>query len=447
MILRFSERNKKMMQKRQASLSSPGDNPCKLWLRRTALWLRQDIFGYLLNAVSPLIYWIAFFWRRMLVRTTFIAVTGSLGKTTAKELIAAVLSSQAPTTRSFRNQNSGVLLALNVLRVRPWTRFAVIELAGSRPGIMRPAACLLRPDAAVILPVLRTHTGAFQTLDEHARENEVLLSYVKRDGFAVLNGDDPRVLAMAQKAPCSVVTVGTSPNFDLWASNVASTWPDRLGFDVSDRTGKRLRVSTCLVGKHWLPSVLAVLSTAQGFGIELTVAAEKLAMAQPYPGRLQPVALPSGAVLLRDDYNASIDTVEAGLKVLEEATAARRWLVMTDLTDLGRQRHRPYRLRFLADRASKAADAVVFIGESAEYGRRRAVCAGIPPGMAHGFRTLLEASTFLASALGPGDLVLLKGRTTDHAARLYFALLGPVKCWKDRCTKRMLCDICWKLGV
>lgn len=411
------------------------------------LWLRQDIFGYLLNAVSPLIYWIAFIWRRMLVRTAFIAVTGSLGKTTAKELIAEVLSSQAPTARSFRNQNSGLLLALNVIRVRPWNRFAVIEMAGSRPGMIRPAACLLRPDAAVILPVLPTHTDAFPNLDEHAREKEVLLNYVKRDGFAVLNGDDPKVLAMAKKARCSVVTVGSFPNFDLWASNAVSKWPDRLTFDVSDHIGKRLRVSTRLVGQHWLPSVLAALATAQRFGIELTVAAEKLALAQPFPGRLQPVALPSGAVLLRDDYNASIDTVEAGLKVLEEATASRRWLVMTDLTDLGRQRHRPYRLRFLADRSSKAADAVVFIGESAEYGRRRAIRAGIPPGMAHGFQTLLDASTFLAFALGPGDLVLLKGRTTDHVARLYFALLGPIKCWKVRCTKRMLCDVCWKLGV
>ena len=435
------------MQKSQASSSYPSENLCKLLLRRTELWLRQEIFGHLLNAVSPLIYWIAFIWRRMLIRTTFIAVTGSLGKTTAKELIAAVLSSQAPIARSFRNQNSRVTACLECTARTPMGRFAVIEVAGSRPGIMRPVACLLRPDAAVILPVLRTHTDAFQTLDEHAREKEVLLSYVKRDGFAVLNGDDPRVLAMAKKAPCSVVTVGTSPNFDLWASNVMSKWPDRLSFDVTDHIGKHLRVSTRLVGKHWLPSVLAALSTAQRLGIELTVAAEKLAMAQPYPGRLQPVALPSGAVLLRDDYNASIDTVEAGLKVLEEATAARRWLVMTDLTGLGRQQHRPYRLRFLVDRASKAADAVVFIGESAEYGRRQAIRAGIPPGMAHGFQTLLDASTFLASALGPGDLVLLKGRTTDHVARLYFALLGPIKCWKNRCTKRMLCDICWELGV
>jgi UDP-N-acetylmuramoyl-tripeptide--D-alanyl-D-alanine ligase len=201
------------------------------------------------------------------------------------------------------------------------------------------------------------------------------------------------------------------------------------------------------VGKHWLPSVLAALSTAQRFGIELTVAAEKLAAAQPFPGRLQPVALPSGAVLLRDDYNGSIDTFEAGLKVLEEAKAARRWLVMTDLTDLDRQRHRPHRLRFLAGRASRAADAVVFIGESAEYGRRQAIRGGIPPAMVHGFQTLIDASKFLASVLGPGDLVLLKGRTTDHLARLYFSLLGPIQCREDRCTKRMLCDICWKLGV
>ena len=205
---------------------------------------------------------------------------------------------------------------------------------------MRPAARLLRPDAAVILPVLRTHTDAFRNLDEHAREKEVLLNYVKRDGFAVLNGDDPRVFAMVQQAPCSIVTVGSSPDFDLCASNVASKWPDRLAFDVSEPTGKRFVFRLVWWVNTGCRAFLPTSRTAQRLGIELTVAAEKLAMAQPFPGRLQPVTLPSGAVLLRDDYNASIDTVEAGLKVLEEATAARRWLVMTDLTDLDRKQHR-----------------------------------------------------------------------------------------------------------
>jgi UDP-N-acetylmuramoyl-tripeptide--D-alanyl-D-alanine ligase len=157
------------------------------------------------------------------------------------------------------------------------------------------------------------------------------------------------------------------------------------------------------------------------------------------------VRLPNGAVVLRDDYNGSIDTVETSLRVLEEARASRRLLVVTDLSDF--DAHRKHRLRYLASRAPYAAEVLVLIGEMAEYGKRRAVEAGLRHENVHAFASMRAAAEYLKQELRPNDVMLLKGRTTDHAARIYFAQLGAVGCWKEYCPKRMLCDICWELDV
>jgi UDP-N-acetylmuramoyl-tripeptide--D-alanyl-D-alanine ligase len=170
--------------------------------------------------------------------------------------------------------------------------------------------------------------------------------------------------------------------------------------------------------------VLAALAAAHGLGIGLHEAAGALRPLEPFPARLQPVMLPGGAVVIRDDYNASIDAIEVSLRILEEASAERRVLVITDFSDFGRNRKQ--RLKFLGAKVPTLAELLVLVGEHHEYGCRRAIEGGMAPCNARGFATLREAAEFLKQELRAGDLVLLKGRTTDHAA---------------------LCDICWELGL
>jgi UDP-N-acetylmuramoyl-tripeptide--D-alanyl-D-alanine ligase len=160
---------------------------------------------------------------------------------------------------------------------------------------------------------------------------------------------------------------------------------------------------------------------------------------------MQPVRLPGGATVLRDDYSAAIDTLDAGLRVLERAAVTRRVLLVTDFSDFGKNRR--HRLRHLARAAARSADMAVFVGESAAYLGRRAIEAGMAPERVHDFRTLEETARFLRAELGLGDLLLLKGRTTDHATRVFHALLGPIQCWKTTCRRRIPCDLCWELGA
>lgn len=411
---------------------------------RFEFWVRQEVLGPVVRRAAPLIYWAAYLWRRLLFRTTFIGVTGSLGKTTTKELLAGILSTRWPTFRTYRNQNATAAVALNILRVRPWHRLAVLEVAAAAPNSMRRSASLLRPDAAIILNVLNTHSTEYASLEQHAAEKEELLRWVRPGGFAVLNVDDDLVHRMAAAAPCRIVTAGASRPAGYRATRIAARWPQRLSFHL-EHAGHCLRVQTQLAGAHWQPSVAAAIALAHSLGFDLEQAVEAAAKTPPFAGRLQPVQVPGGAVFLRDDYNASIDTIETSVRILEEAAAARRLLVITDLSDFGKNRKQ--RLKYLAGLSPRAVEALVLVGESADYGRRRAIDQGLAPDHVHAFADIQSAAEFLRRELRAGDLALLKGRTTDHAARLFFAQIGNVGCWKQYCPKRMLCDICWELDV
>ena len=383
-------------------------------------------------------------WRRVLVRTTFIVVTGSLGKTTAKECLAALLDSLGPTARSWRNQNSGPAVYASILRTMPWHRFSVVEAGTRGPGSLGPASALVRPHIAVIVGVARTHTENFADLGETAREKASILTGLAPGGLAVVNGDDDRLMAAIDRDKYRVKRFGTSPECEVWADNVSAAWPERLRFRL--HAGERsYTVQTPYVGTHWTPSVLAALAAAEVCGVGADTAIEIVRKMDVFDARMQPVRLPNGAVFLRDDYNGSIDSLEPALKVLREAKAERRVLVITDFSDSPIKPRR--RLAQLGRLAAECCEVAVFVGPRAHFGTRDAVASGIAPENAHHFADLPSAAEFLEDELRAGDVVLLRGRTTEHVSRVFFAQLGEVKCWKPTCPKTMLCDICPELGT
>ena len=398
-----------------------------------------------IDSLSTLaLYPMAFVWRTLLVRTTFIAITGSVGKTTAKECLAAILSARVPTGKTSLNQDDRYGVPRTILRIRPWHRFAVVEVGIDSVALMKRSARLVRPHVAVILNVARTHKTQLKTLEEHAEAKSLLLRKLRPGGVAILNADDRRVAAMAVSSKCHVRTFGTSSSFDFWADDVSARWPGRLEFEVHSGVASQ-SVSTRLVGAHWLTSALGAMAAANCCGVPLGEAAKALSRVEAFPGRMLPVQLPNGAVFLRDDYNASIAALEPALRVLKEAVAVRRWLVIEDFSDFGK--NRVHRLRFLASMAWRVADKLILIGEESAYGCRQSVKAGLRPEDAHHFATIQQAAEFLRAELASGDLVLLKGRTTDHVTRIFFAQLGPIKCWQKQCFKRILCDFCSELGA
>lgn len=408
------------------------------------MWVRQVLIGPWLKKATPLLLAAAWIWRRLLFRTTFIAVTGSVGKTNAKELLAAILQKHGRAYKTIANQNGPYFVGLNILRVRPWHKYAVLEVATSRPGVMARSAPVVRPHLTLVLAMRRTHSKGFRTIQEHAAEKIVLVRATKVRGTVALFEDDPLVAPMADGGPWRILRFGSSPSAALRASKISSVWPQRLSFEI-EHAGQAVTVKTQFVGEHWLPTVLGAIAAAHALGIPLESAARAVAAVPPFRARLQPVSLPNGAVFLRDDYNGARDTFEAAFAVLRQARATRRILVMTDMSDSSASPRD--RLKRVAANIAGLAEMLIFVGDHFDTALRRAVAAGLPESSVRGFFSLEQAATFLRSELRDGDLVLLKGRATDHVTRIFFAQLGSVSCWKAYCPKTMLCDECWELGA
>ena len=388
---------------------------------------------------------LAVLWRTLLVRTTVIAVTGSVGKTAAKDYLSAMLAAQAPTVSTIGNRNAGSGMARVLLGARPWRhRYVVIEIGSAVRGGMVRGSFVIRPDVVVLLAVAPTHTTEFRSLEETAREKAALMRFMNRSGIVVLNGDDPRVAAMTTPPGCRIVTFGSSENHDIRVTGAVSQWPDRLAFRAT-LAGETWDVRTRAVGAHWAPAVAGALATAWAVGADVGMAFRAVQAVEPFLGRMQPVDLPNGAVMLRDEALGDVHSAEAALEVLREAKAQRRLLVLSDCSDF--PQHYRHRHRHLARLAAESCDAAVYVGEKAGNLAKQTIRAGMPAESVRSFLTLEETAGYLKAEIRAGDLVLLKGRVTDHLTRLYFAQIGPVKCWKGYCPLHRVCDSCKMLGA
>ena len=395
------------------------------------------------GAVSARIYYATtYLWRTLMFRTTVVAITGSTGKTTAKECLAAALGTAGPTIATLRNENDEFGVPKTIRRIRPWHRFAVVETGTGGPGDLRRATRLLRPHIAVVLCVKRTHTNRFPTLEHTAEEKASLLEGVRRGGTVILNADDARVAAMADRTTRRVITFGQSEDADVVAGAVHSSWPDRLAFEVTTADGIA-PVQTRLVGRHWLGSVAGALTAARACGVPLDTAARAIAGVEPFMARMQPVALPGGATAIRDEAGGSPDALEAMFDAIREARAERRALVFTDVSDVSASPRR--RLRSIGRMAAECCDYAVFIGGHAHHARHGALAGGMDPDACREFVTLRDAADWLRQMRRPGDLIFFKGRTTDHLTRVLFAQFGEIGCWKDGCRIRRPCDVCDRL--
>jgi UDP-N-acetylmuramoyl-tripeptide--D-alanyl-D-alanine ligase len=397
-----------------------------------------------LSLIQNLPLWLlAFIWRTLLIRTTVIAITGSVGKTTATQIIASILSTHGPTvaTEGTRNGRGGQVRT--VLSARRRHRYLVVEAGTDRRGGIVRASLLLRPDIVVILSVARTHTDAFHSLEDTAREKAQLMRFMRKNGTVILNRADPRVAAMAAQAPGKVITFGQNEIADVSTRDAEASFPDRLHMTVS-ASGQTLPVKTQLVGAHWVPSVLAGITVAVSCGVPLDQVPAAIGEVLPVPGRLSPETLPNGAVLLRDEYNSSADTLYPAIQVLQSARASRKFLIISDVSDL-KKRDR-LRLNHCARLAAQAAGFAVFVGDKSPYAVEAAIREGMDPSRVYAAFTAEAAASWLKERLQPGDLVLLRNRHDDHLERVFFRLKGEVACSKSKCTLRQLCDDCPELG-
>jgi len=369
-----------------------------------------------------LLDWARYILRKLAPRV--VGITGSTGKTTAKELVAAVLSRRYATFRNYGNYNTQHGLPIALGRLLPEHEVAVLELACDGIDQIRDLSALTRPQIGVITAVNETHVAYLGSLEAIAAEKGRLveaLPAAKGGGVAILNYDDPRVRAMAARTKARVVTYGLDPNADLVAGAVEVA-PDAVSFTafVKDlfpvpglRGRRRLRLRLPLLGQHTIYAALAAIAAGLALGVPLEEALDALAEAKPLPGRLNPLEGVNGSHVLDDSFSASPASVLAALDVLALFKQGKRYAVLGDVLDLG-----SYEVdanRRMGERVARVADFLVAQGDQARRIAEQAQTHGLPASQIRVSYTPEDTVRGLVDRLRPGDTVLVKG---DVEARL-----------------------------
>ncbi|MBI4525205.1 MAG: hypothetical protein HY695_15485 [Deltaproteobacteria bacterium] len=397
--------------------------------RRQLLAVAGDHIGLFLCGAAGLYRW------TILRSSRIVAVVGSHGKSTTARAVVSALGG-IPHRRL--NLNSVAWVAASIFRIRPGQCNAVIEVGIDGPGQMAKRARTIRPDITVVTSVGSEHNRSLPNLEVTRTEKAEMVRILPASGLAVLNGDDPNVRWMTGATKARVVTFGLSDTSEFRATDVALEWPHGTRFTLHTPAGKRA-VHVRLIGLPGIYAILAAVAVALNENIPLDEAISPLEGLDPTPGRLQPVFLPSGAILLRDDFTASLETIEAALDVLADIRGKRRILVLGDVSEPAGRRRAVYRR--VGERLAGAASQAIFVmsGDNLSACMAGARQGGLPSdAMIKAERSVRKAVEALPSDLGAGDVVLIKGRQTQRLERVALALMGrTVRCKLTYCNARL----------
>jgi aminoacyl-tRNA hydrolase len=313
-----------------------------------------------------------------------------------------------------------------------------MEISAGKPGALDRPLATVRPRIGVVTSIGGDHLKAFHSVEAIAEEKAKVIACLPEDGTAVLNADDPLVIAMAERFSGKIITFGLAEDAALRAENVRSAWPDRLSFTAVYQ-GSAVEVRSRLCGIHWTTAVLAALAVGLAAGIPLAQAAKAIESVEPYPSRMHPVSRGDGVTFIMDDWKSSHWTMASVFAFLEAARARRKIIVIGTLSDYGGTTAGVYSR--VARTALGVADHVVFVGPMATHALRARQQENAD--RLHAFSTVKSAADFLHPLLLEGDVIVLKGSTNaDHLGRLAHHWLEPISCWRMDCRKNMRCTRC-----
>ena len=314
-----------------------------------------------------------------------VAVTGSVGKTTTKDLLAGLLSSRGPVVAPPGSFNNELGLPLTVLRTGADTASLVLEMGADHVGNIDYLTSIAPPDVSAVLAVARAHLGEFGGIDNVARAKSELVSGTREGGTVVLNADDERVAAMASKG----------------------AWP----------------VTLRLVGEHHVANALAAAAVARALGVDPRQAASALGRHGAASPHRMDVFEAGGATVIDDAYNANPDSMRAGLRGLERIGAGRRKLaVLGEMLELGGESEAEH--ASLGEEVGRAGVSLLACLPGTRALSQAAADAGVG---VHDAPDAADALAWLRATLAPGDAVLLKGSHGSGVWRIADALREETK--------------------
>ena len=337
-----------------------------------------------------------------------VAITGSAGKTTTKEVTSDVLSTRYRVIRNRGNLNNHIGLPLSLIELRERPEIAVVELGMNHAGEISTLVRIAEPEVRVWTNVGEAHLGFFASLDAIADAKAEILEGAGRTDLLVANADDPRITARIGAFAGRVTTFGIEHAADVRASAVVDRGIDGTTAQVATPRGS-IEVTTPLVGRGNLANVLAAAAVALEFDVPLADIAATAAALRPASHRGEVVRLARGITVIDDSYNANPTATKAALDVLASSPAARRIAVIGEMLELGDQ---SAELHAMVGRAAARAGLDLLLtvgGRPAGALADAAVAAGMNASHVRHLATSEDAADAAASSVGAGDLVLVKG--------------------------------------
>jgi UDP-N-acetylmuramoyl-tripeptide--D-alanyl-D-alanine ligase len=345
--------------------------------------------------------------RHLRLRTAIpvVAITGSSGKTTTKEMAAALLAAKGPVLRTEGNLNNQYGLPLSLLRLRPEHAAAVLELGMSAPGELRALSALARPDVAVITNVGPVHLEFFASVDEIAKAKAEILEGLREGGRAVLNGDDPRVRRIGEAWGGETVWFGRHRRWDVSAERWRGT-AFGMRFDLR-MGGRAVDVALPLAGPHFVMNFLAAAAAAHVLGVSPESMAEAATHMKAAPHRGEVRRLRGSVTVLDDCYNSNPGGLDAALVALRMTPGRRRVAFLGDMLELGARG--PELHREAGERLAGHVDVVAGVGALARELLEGARQGGLAAEALHPFAESTAAAAAAPRLVRPGDAVLVKG--------------------------------------
>lgn len=342
---------------------------------------------------------LATFWRQK-HPVVVVGVTGSVGKSSTKELIARVLSTRFRVLKNEGNQNTEIGVPLVLLNLDEGIQQVVLEMGMYAPGEICQLCRIATPSIGVVTNVGHSHLERLGSIDAIAMAKAELVESLPESGAAILNGDDPLVRRMAFGTRARVLLYGLDPAFDIWAEGLESSGLEGISFILRHKDA-RIPLKVRLLGRHSVHTALAAAAVGMVQGLSWEEIASGLAQAQEF--RLLPTPGIRGSLIIDDTYNASPASTLAALDLLADVSG-RKVAVLGDMRELG-----PYEVEGhlrVGRRAAQVVDLLLVIGDKAQLIGREAARAGAQVIYA---TSREEASARLLSLIQQGDVVLIKG--------------------------------------